>query len=283
VILASGGIGFNKELLMRQGWTNNELSRMSVICCPTIEGDGYKLAQSAGAKDFLPHSCDQVFNRVEAYSEISTLGLHEGGPVLWVNQDALRFGNEAMYWINLGAQHAAAKGNRDSYVIYDQSILDSFITDDETAEKVADVLNADNDDLIYSSNSIEDLASHFNLDVNTLVETVAAYNKSCSAGRDNFIGKDPQFMIAIENPPYYIARISYMFVAIDGATYTNIRKEVLDSDLNTIPGLYAVGLDGAMLWRTIYTQDIPGTLMGHNVNSGRVAANSAKVYIESIA
>lgn len=279
VVLASGGVGYNKDLLLKQGWTSAELDRMDVMCAPTIVGDGYAMARSAGAKDFLPHSCDQVFNNLKAYAQIPNFELRFGGPVLWVNQDARRFSNEAMYWINLGAQHAAAKGNRDSFMVYDQAILDSYSESPEVAEQVKAALSPENEDYLYSSDSLEDLAEHFGLNPQTFAETVEKYNSFCHNGKDLEIGKDPQFLKALETPPFYIARITYQFVAIDGGITTNLKAEVLDDELNTIPGLYAVGLDGAMMWRTIYTQDIPGTLMGHNVNSGRNAARNATDFI----
>ena len=68
-------------------------------------------------------------------------------------------------------------------------------------------------------------------------------------------------------------------VVIGGIT-TNIRSEVLDDSLNAIPGLYAVGLDGAMLHRNVYTQNMPGSNMGNNVNTGRNAARSAAEYLD---
>ena len=66
---------------------------------------------------------------------------------------------------------------------------------------------------------------------------------------------------------------------VDGGIMTSIHSEVLDDDTLPIPGLYAVGLDGAMLWRNVYTQNMPGTAMANNVNSGRNAANAASSYI----
>ena len=39
------------------------------------------------------------------------------------------------------------------------------------------------------------------------------------------------------------------------------------------------GLDGAMLHRNVYTQNMPGSNMGNNVNSARNAARSAAAYI----
>lgn len=89
-------------------------------------------------------------------------------------------------------------------------------------------------------------------------------------------------MVALENDPLCMARICFMFVAVDRGIPTNVRAEALDDDLRAIPGLYAVGLDGAMMWRNIYTQDIPGTMMGHNVNLGRNAARAVGAYIASL-
>ena len=99
----------------------------------------------------------------------------------------------------------------------------------------------------------------------------------------NMIGNSAENLSWLEdNGPLYMARMCFMFVAIDGGIPTNVRAEALDDDLRAIPGLYAVGLDGAMMWRNIYTQDIPGTMMGHNVNSGRNAARAAGAYIAGL-
>ena len=67
---------------------------------------------------------------------------------------------------------------------------------------------------------------------------------------------------------------------VDGGIATNIRAEVLNDERMPIPGLYAVGLDGAMLWHNVYTQNMPGTCVANNVHTGRNAANSAKEYIK---
>ena len=96
---------------------------------------------------------------------------------------------------------------------------------------------------------------------------------------DGEFGKAQPFLTAIENGPFYIARIDALVVVVDGGIMTNVRSEVLDDASKPIPGLYAVGLDGAMLWRNVYTQNMPGTAMANNINSGRNAANAAAKYI----
>ena len=88
-------------------------------------------------------------------------------------------------------------------------------------------------------------------------------------------------MTPLENGPFYMGKMVNLLVVIDGGLMTNKRAEVLDSEHAPIPGLYAVGLDGAMLWRNVYTQNMPGTQMGNNINSGRNAANAASKYIKA--
>lgn len=68
-----------------------------------------------------------------------------------------------------------------------------------------------------------------------------------------------------------------------GSAYTNKRREVLDETMNAIPGLYAIGVDGAMLYHNVYTINMPGTCCGNNVNSGREAAQAAAAYLSTLA
>lgn len=140
----------------------------------------------------------------------------------------------------------------------------------------------ENDAFVCRADTVAELAEYFAMDSGVLEATVARYNELCHGGEDLDIGKDAQFVVALENGSLRMARICFMFVVIDGGILTNVRAEALDDDLRAIPGLYAVGPDGAMMWRNIYAQDIPGTMMGHNVNSGRNAARAAGAYIASL-
>ncbi|MFR1638988.1 MAG: hypothetical protein ACLSVD_07300 [Eggerthellaceae bacterium] len=54
---------------------------------------------------------------------------------------------------------------------------------------------------------------------------------------------------------------------------------MLDGRRNPIEGLYAIGNDGNMLYRNVYTVNMPGVAFGHQVNSGREAANAVLEYL----
>ena len=54
---------------------------------------------------------------------------------------------------------------------------------------------------------------------------------------------------------------------------------VLTDKKQPVEGLYAVGTDGCMLYRNIYTINVGGACNANNVNSGRSAANHAHTLI----
>lgn len=290
VILATGGIGNNAELMAQQGW-GNKAQTLTLGGYPAIDGDGYKMAMAAGARDFLSNSCQLVTNFVPAFGNDTTppyddplnssQSIFSGGPILWVNQDADRFVDENVVAKNMMLQSVALKGIRDSYAIFDSSLIESL---KQRAPEVEDALAkglAENaGDSIFTADTVEGLAEAFGLDSDELTATVSRYNDLCKGGEDLDFGKESAQMVPIEKPPLYIAKMQNNVVVTIGAITTNKRREVLDEDFEAIPGLYAAGVDGAMLWRNVYTINMPGTCNGNNINSGREAAQNATTYIK---
>ena len=296
VVLASGGPGGDAELLKRQGWQQYNIDHKIVMCMPTVQGDGYKMAITAGCADYLPYSCDQAFIGIEAVGTDTTApyssalnggnGIAGAGSALWINQDGNRFNNEAINAVNMAAPEAACcRFNRAAYAIFDQALVDAVVTDPADLEILeAAVAGNANPESIVRCDTIEELAENFGMDAEVLKAQVERYNGWCEGGADLDFGKAPQFLAAIANPPFYMARLVPLFIVIIGGIQTNVRAEVLKADeLTAIPGLYAAGLDGAMLHRNVYTQNMPGSNMANNVNSGRNAAKNAADYIASIA
>lgn len=295
VIIAAGGPGCDPDLLKRQGWQQYNIDHKITMCMPQVKGDGYKMTIAAGAADYLPYSCDQAFIGIEALGTDTTApyssalnggnGIAGSGTALWVNQDGNRFNNEAINAKNMAAPEAACcRFNREAYAIFDQSLVDSIVTDPADLEVLEAAVAGDaHPESIVRRDTVEELAEAFGMDAENLKSQVERYNGYCRAGADLDFGKDPQFLVAIENPPFYMARLVPLFVVIIGGVQTNVRAEVLKADeLTAIPGLYAAGLDGAMLHRNVYTQNMPGSNMANNVNSGRNAAKNAAAYIATL-
>lgn len=298
VIIATGGSGSNVELLKKTSW-GSKAENLLIGGVPTVTGDGYLMATEVGGKDFLAESCDLAMPSVLAFSDagpgaggaemanapynaLTMEGPAGGGPFLWVNQDAFRFTNEniAGTMKNMMLTTIPPRAQRTTYSIFDQKRADYYLDiGGLTAETFERGLTENAYNSFFSAESIEGLAKAVDLDSKTLAATINRYNELCAASHDADFGKDPELMVAIDTPPFYIARLDYSLLVAIGAITTNIRREVLNDDLYPIPGLYATGNDGVMLYRNVYTINMPGTACGNCVNTGRDAAMNAAEYI----
>ena len=88
-------------------------------------------------------------------------------------------------------------------------------------------------------------------------------------------------MVGLDQGPYYIAQLGYSFFFETGGIVTDKQRRVIKADGEPIDGLYAIGNDGNMLYRHVYTINIGGTAFGNQVNSGREAAQNAGAYLKS--
>ena len=121
------------------------------------------------------------------------------------------------------------------------------------------------------------------LDSAAFKKTVDAYQLYCENGKDEQFDKKSEFLSKLENGPFYICRmIGAMEVVIGGITTTRQFQVVAENTREPIPGLYAVGVDGCMLYSDVYTINTPCTCCGNSINSGRTAANHAHEYLASI-
>lgn len=282
VILATGGIGNNVELLKRQGW-GPRAERMYMAGIPQIAGDGYQMALQASAGDFLPQACQLVTNYVEAFGvdteppyDAPLTHIGGGGPVLWVNQDGRRFVNENSSGDNLFLQSVAIKDMRQAYMVFDTSFLTAFYEEMPGAQEAFERDFPENKgESVFKADTFEALAATVSIDPVRFVETVERYNELCGIGEDLDFGKEASDLVALTEPPYYIARLDSVNYCTIGAITTNMDWQVLDVDRNPIPGLYAIGNDGNMMYRNIYTVDVPCSCCGSCINSGREAAKNA--------
>jgi len=286
VILASGGFGGSPELIRKQGWDTTDLRLAGM---PLVSGDGYQMAMAAGAKDFMPHTAQSIIYHIEAFPfmtlenalhpVIGYFGPASGGPVLWANEDAARFANEAIRTENLVLQSVPGKSNRANYVIFDQAIYEEFFgINEEARELFEEALAANKGNSIFREHSIEALAGRFGLDPVTLRTTVSRYNQFAVRGEDGDFGKPAEFLVPIATPPFYIAQLRHKYYFSVGGITTNRQFQVVDKNMDPIPGLYAIGLDGNMLWRNVYTINMPGAAFASQVNSGRTVANHVLAY-----
>ena len=113
------------------------------------------------------------------------------------------------------------------------------------------------------------------IDVEGFLSTVDAYNGFVAAGYDDQFAKKPENLVAIENGPFYGYANVLMTCLSLGGINTNSNWQVIDKGRKPIPGLYSVGADGQMVYKTQYNLKTSGGHMALNIESGRYSVRHA--------
>ncbi|MDR1184662.1 MAG: FAD-binding protein [Coriobacteriales bacterium] len=129
---------------------------------------------------------------------------------------------------------------------------------------------------VYQGETIEELAAAMNVPADTLKATVDRYNELVELGKDLDFGKQPGRLTAIVQPPFYsILRQACLLCALGGLVI-NDRMEVIDTNRNVIPGLYAAGNNSGNWFGGLeHPMIIPGMSLGRAVVTGYLAGLSA--------
>ena len=105
----------------------------------------------------------------------------------------------------------------------------------------------------FRGDTPEELAEAAGMDPKAFAETVAAYDACCAAGKDTVCGKDPQYLIANGNGPFYAVYTYQNNLSSFGGVEVDTSYHVLDASGAKVPGLYAVGVEaGSNLYNDTY-------------------------------
>lgn len=129
-------------------------------------------------------------------------------------------------------------------------------------------------DKTLKANSIEELAKLMEVDAAELQATIDRYNELCAAGKDEDFGKPADHMIAVEGETYYALKLRPNVTVTFGGLVTDINAQVLDTENNPIPGLYAAG---EVAFTGLFGDEYPccGMAIGGAVYYGRIAGQLA--------
>ena len=234
------------------------------------QGDGHKMGLWVGA----------AWQRTEPNAPIMLGGVGPGTQPyraftgLVVNKNAVRYGNEDSLlsfagaaqmrqpestifavWDSNYAENAAPWTPIGAYYggpseVPVQAVIDGW----EENVRVGAMVKAD---------TIDGLARKLGLPVAALKATVEKYNGFCKMGTDEDFGKRPGLLIPVERPPFYgeISKSPWL-LNISGGLRTNIKMQVLDTNEQVIPGLYAVGTIVGDMYSNLYTFLEPGHNLG---------------------
>ena len=282
VVLATGGVGWNKELrntLFPKGMIEDSLAPKSNT------GDGLTLANQVGAQIdpsvdssvlYFPCSIHTHKNGYKAIWPHIILDRAKPG-VIAVNADGKRFVNESDSYHDFCMAQIKSnqgKGKIVSYLICDQQSIQKyglgFVL--PGAKKLNYYLRGK---YLFSADSLVALAQKVGIDASQLNKTVQRYNSFAESGVDPDFGKgsgvmnrfngDPEVqpnpcLGKIEQGPFYALPVIPMDCASSGGLAGDEFGRVLNDQNQPIEGLFACGNDLSSIFKGTYPG--PGTTLG---------------------
>lgn len=295
VILCTGGYGRDVEMVEKLCPT--ALSTSMNVTPLTNTGDGIKTALWVGAAMDPTHAM-MVFDRGLVIPGKKIGPPWQGGflqlgsqPFLRVNTRGERFVNEDLPY-DYAWDAALMEPGQVWWQVWDanwkedvrkfRTTICSRIIDGPGAPPRAgiEVQEADINKLlemklIKKVDTIEALAQEMGVPKDKFKATVDRYNQLTKQGKDEDFGKVAFRMSTLEQGPFYAANLAGMVICNLNGLRINTKLQVLDKELNPIPGLYAAGNDSGSFFAVNYPEMLGGLALGRTATFGRLAGLEA--------
>lgn len=285
-IVGTGGFGQNNALIesltvwdMTYGTTRS-----------TGTGDGVVMAEDVGAGTYmtsiLPRTAVEGYT---VYDEIA-IGCCDN-PLLFVNENGDRFMNEGTYVTSYMALYVnSIISQKKAYTVFDQAMVDRFVSGEgilsgwrkfkaganlpEFQTQLDECISSGRGN-VFKGDTIEELAQAMGVDPQNMKENVERYNELCASGLDEDYLKGAEFLIPVENGPFYAVRQDPSVTNTIGGLDVNYDNAVVNADGEVIEGLYCVGVDACKLYKETYNYAMSGGLVSYCLYSGLNAAEHA--------
>ena len=224
-------------------------------------GDGLRMAREVGAEIISKNGVIGFRGVAENIPYTDPVGGLIFVPGLYVDSAGQRFVNEAIdYPIFYDAM--IANGDENFYLIFD-------------ANSVPEALQEGVDDEVaFAGETLAELAEAAGIDPDGLEETVDKYNQMAEAGEDTEFGKPAELLTPVKEGPFYALRVKPAILGTFGGPKINVKTEVIGTDGQPIPGLYAAGeVANGQFFKTTYPAS--GTSIQMCFTLGRVAGREA--------
>jgi fumarate reductase flavoprotein subunit len=290
VMIATGGYGGNRQLLAKYcpGYSN-PLPTSGIEISHT--GDGIQMAFEAGAdNEGLGNllMCGPCF-----VGGFGAFHLAIEPTAVWVNMEGKRFIEEGLGCSPFEAPNAILRQPEQvCFSIFDEAIKQQVINhgyirpDAHTVSPVDKLENAIKENLkkgtLTASSKVAGLAEATGVNKDVLQSTIDRYNQFCDAKHDDEFAKKPEYLKALRNPPYYIARCYPWHLGSIGGIKINERMEVLNKNQQPIKGLYAVGSDTGGWSSSTYNRYLAGAGASYAINSGFIGGENAAAYLKIV-
>ena len=272
VVIASGGFGANAEMCYENDKEVDEYVKSTNS--PGATGDGILMAQELGAdtvdmdKIQLYPVCDVETGKLLYCGDTRLVG-----GALLINKEGKRFVEE------LDTRRAISMAIKEQtdhvgYVLWDETSNETTGTMASNPQEAESLFERG---LMVKADTIEELAEHFEIDKDALLETVKTFNENSAKE------EDPEFNLRmlgwqIKDAPFYMMKAAPAVHHTMGGLKINTEAQVLNTDGEWIDGLYAAGevtggIHGSNRLGSVAMADITvfGRIAGENA-----AANAKK-------
>lgn len=281
VIVATGGYSSNRKLM---GEYTEYGEYYLAGGAPGSDGNALLMMQKVGAgltaMDAIPTFPMGLVAKDDATrGQIASTYTWKAGGIV-VNQNGERFCNEteanpAIREVALEEQPEAVQ-----YDIYTDKILaDQIAAGAGVFMQYYFFEGGAGEHVMYSGNSIEELAAAINVPAENLKKTIEEYNAAVEKGEPDQFGRE--FNVSntynlvtnkVEGEKYYAIRLHALCVMTLGGVTANTNMQVLDTEGNVIPGLYAAGEVVGGIWGKFVSG---GTGVMGPIVFGKIAAKHA--------
>jgi len=282
VVLCTGDYGHDREMLAKY---NPFLPRdIKIEYEPEVNtGDGHKMGMAVGAAIDDPPHMPMLFD----FAHFSHQGLFNLGrqPWLYVNRNGERFMNEDLPWGYECNQLLRQPGGY-AYSIWDEKYPQEIeVMHSQCCKNMgppthlwdpAGFAHAVEKGYVLTGKTIEELGEKMGVPLETFKATVKRYNELARSGRDLDFGKHPDRLTTLEKPLYYACKMEPRLMVVLSGLKINTRLQVLDTEGQPIPGLYAAGnTSGSFFGGNLYSTTTPGVTHSRAWTFGRLAGQAA--------
>ncbi len=261
VVLATGGFGANLDMVVSY---KPELEGFMTTNAPGILGQGIEMAQAIGA-DTVDMEQIQIHPTVEANTaSLITEGLRGDGAIL-VNEEGMRFIDEVGTRDVVSAAEIA-QTNSHSYLIVDQAMADASSV----------IQGYINKGFTTTGETYEELAEALGIDAAAFAQTMDTWNSYVEAKEDPDFNRT-SFANPLNTAPYYAIDVTAGVHHTMGGLKINPNTEVLNTEGEIIPGLFAAGeITGGVHG----ANRLGGNAVADFTVFGRIAGQNAAAYAE---
>lgn len=226
VILATGGIGANPELIQK---LRPDISpEVKTSNQPCSQGDGIILGENVGAA-VVDAKEIQLNPTLLVGSPVIVSETVRGAGAVFVNKEGKRFISELTTRDKTSAAVSKQTGGV-AYEIFDQKVRD----------KVKQTGAAFELGLAKEGRTLEELGKNAGIDPKNLAATIAQYNKYAEAGNDPEFGR-PKISAKVDTPNFYAIEVTPAIHYYMGGLKINPQAKVIDKNGKVIEGLFAAG------------------------------------------